>query len=129
MFRLLGAALVAAFFAPIAPKAKAQEDYLGRIVVVPYNFCPRNTLPAEGQWLNIREYSPLFALMGTSFGGDGRTTFALPDLRGRVILSQGRQGDKVYAVGDVVQINEGSETQGLVLQSCIVIQGSFPTRN
>lgn len=57
--------------------------YLGEVIAFGGNFAPRGYLKAEGQLLSIASNSALFALLGTSFGGDGRTTFALPDLRGR----------------------------------------------
>ena len=54
---------------------------MGEILLVPYEFAPAGSVYCEGQLLRIAEYTPLFALMGSRFGGDGRTTFALPDLR------------------------------------------------
>ncbi|ASR49172.1 microcystin-dependent protein [Paenibacillus kribbensis] len=68
----------------ISPKqAQASpEPYLGEITLYPYTFAPRGWLKCEGQILNISQNTPLFSLLGTNFGGDGRTTFALPDLRG-----------------------------------------------
>lgn len=57
--------------------------FIGEILRVPYTFCPNETLEANGQLLPIDDYSALFALLGTRFGGDGQFTFALPDLRGR----------------------------------------------
>ena len=56
---------------------------------VGFNFCPRGWALAEGQLLSISSNSALFSLFGTIYGGDGRTTFALPDLRGRVPMSAG----------------------------------------
>lgn len=66
------------------------EPYLGQIYLVGYNFAQRNFAFAEGQLLPIAQYTALFSLYGTIYGGDGRTTFALPDLRGRVPLGVGQ---------------------------------------
>ncbi len=63
---------------------------LGQVMLVGFNFCPRGWVAAEGQLLNISSYSALFSLYGTIYGGDGRTTFGLPDLRGRVPIGQGQ---------------------------------------
>ena len=63
--------------------------YLGDIITVGENFCPRGWLSAEGQILPIASYPALFSLLGTIYGGDGRSTFALPDLRGRTAMGQG----------------------------------------
>ena len=65
------------------------EPYLGQIEAFPYNFVPRNWLPCQGQLLPIAQYQALFALLETTYGGNGRNTFALPDLRGRVAIGQG----------------------------------------
>jgi microcystin-dependent protein len=72
-------------FSVSAPKpAAAQADpFLGQLALVGFNFCPRGWSSAEGQLLSIAQNNALFALLGTIYGGDGRTTFALPDLRGR----------------------------------------------
>lgn len=63
--------------------------YLGELMPGGWNFCPRGTARADGQLLPISQNSALFSLLGTQFGGDGRTTFALPDLRGRSPLHNG----------------------------------------
>ncbi|MBE1292797.1 MAG: phage tail protein [Rhodobacteraceae bacterium] len=70
--------------------AQAQsEPFLGQVSLFGFNFCPRGWAAAEGQLLPISSNSALFSLFGTIYGGDGRTTFALPDLRGRVPLHHG----------------------------------------
>lgn len=56
---------------------------------VGFNFCPRGWSTAEGQLLAISSNTALFSLLGTTFGGDGRTTFGLPDLRGRSAVGYG----------------------------------------
>lgn len=59
------------------------EPFLGEIRAVGFNFAPRGWLPCQGQLLSIAQNSALFSLLGTTFGGDGIQTFALPDYRGR----------------------------------------------
>ncbi len=73
----------------MATPAGAQDQYLGEVLMVGFTFCPRNTASAEGQLLSIASNTALFSLLGTTYGGDGRTTFALPDLRGRSPVGQG----------------------------------------
>ncbi|MFC5739544.1 phage tail protein [Sinirhodobacter huangdaonensis] len=63
-----------------------EEPYIGDIMIVGFNFCPRNWVPAQGQLMAVAQNQALFALLGTTYGGDGRTTFALPDLQGRVTV-------------------------------------------
>jgi len=65
------------------------DPFLGQITVFPYNFAPKGWALCGGQLLPIAQYTALFSLLGTQFGGDGRTTFGLPDLRGRVPIGQG----------------------------------------
>jgi microcystin-dependent protein len=82
--------LVITVFLAAAPRAGAQEPLLGEIKWVPYNFTPVGWADCNGQLLAISQNTALFSLLGTTFGGDGRTTFALPDMRGRVSLHVGQ---------------------------------------
>lgn len=79
--------------------ARAQEPYLSELRSFGFNFCPRGWDQAAGQILPINQNQALFSLLGTQFGGDGRTTFALPDLRGRAAVGWGQQGSDTYTVG------------------------------
>lgn len=65
------------------------NPYIGELMIVGFNFCPRGWIPAEGQLLAIASYQALFSLYGTNYGGDGRTSFGMPDLRGRVAIGEG----------------------------------------
>lgn len=65
------------------------EPFIGQIQTFGFNFAPRGWAFCDGQLLSIAQNNPLFALLGTTYGGDGRTTFGLPDLRGRVPLHEG----------------------------------------
>ena len=60
------------------------EPFLSEISIFGFNFAPRGFAQCNGQLLPINQNQSLYSLLGTTFGGDGRTTFALPDLRGRV---------------------------------------------
>jgi len=65
------------------------EAYLGEIRMFAGNYAPQGWALCNGQSLSISEYDALFALIGTTYGGDGQTTFALPDLRGRIPVDMG----------------------------------------
>ena len=65
------------------------EPFLAEVKIVGFNFAPRGYAFCDGQILPISQNTALFSLLGTSFGGDGRTSFALPDLRGRVPVHTG----------------------------------------
>ena len=65
------------------------EEYIGTVQAFAFGFTPRDWLPCNGQLLAISQYQTLFSLLGTTYGGDGRTTFGLPDLRGRTPVNQG----------------------------------------
>jgi microcystin-dependent protein len=65
------------------------EPFIGQIQAFGFNFAPRGWAQCNGQLLSIQQYTALFSLIGTTFGGDGRTTFALPDLRGRSMVGIG----------------------------------------
>src|SRR3977135_1872487 len=64
--------------------------FLGEITLVPYNFAPRGYAFCQGQILSISQNTALFSLLGTTYGGNGVTTFALPDLRGRALVHVGQ---------------------------------------
>jgi microcystin-dependent protein len=66
------------------------EAFIGTIMPVAFNFAPRGWMQCNGQVLPIAQYSALFALIGTMYGGNGTTTFALPDLRGRTLVGAGQ---------------------------------------
>ena len=65
------------------------EPFIGQIMLFAGNFAPRGWAFCDGQLLAIASNTALFSILGTNFGGDGRTTFALPDLRGRVPMHAG----------------------------------------
>lgn len=85
-------AIALVFFATIAwitPASAGPEPYIGEISIYAFNFAPRDWANCDGQLLPISQNTALFSLLGTTYGGDGRTTFALPDLRGRVAIHTG----------------------------------------
>lgn len=65
------------------------EPYLGEIRMFGGNYAPRGWALCDGGTLAVSQYDALFSLLGTTYGGDGRTTFALPDLRGRLPIHMG----------------------------------------
>jgi microcystin-dependent protein len=65
--------------------------YVGEIKLVGFNFAPRNYAFAQGQILSISQNTALFSLLGVNFGGDGKSNFGLPDLRGRAAMFYGSQ--------------------------------------
>ena len=75
------------------------EPFIGEIRLFPYTFAPRGWAFCHGQVLSIAQNTALFALIGTTYGGNGTVTFALPDLRGRVPVSAG-QGPGQYFLGE-----------------------------
>ncbi|WP_346857049.1 tail fiber protein [uncultured Draconibacterium sp.] len=65
------------------------DPFIGQIVMFGGNFAPRGWAFCDGQLLSIAQNTALFSILGTTYGGDGRTTFGLPDLRGRVPMHPG----------------------------------------
>ena len=84
--RVLGAIAGGAWLGGLAPKAEATTDmpYLGEIRMFGANWAPVGWLICDGSLLSTTQYETLFQLIGTTYGGDGQDTFALPDLRGRI---------------------------------------------
>lgn len=85
---------------------------MGTILGFAFNFAPPGWLTCSGQLLSIAQNSALFSLLGTTYGGDGQTTFALPDLRGRSLVGMGSgPGLSNIVIGQI----SGSENMTLLL--------------
>jgi len=85
--------------------------HIGELALFGFNFPPVGWARCEGQLLPIVQYDALFTLIGTTYGGDGQTTFALPDLRGRVVLHQGTgPGLPAYSIGQAAGVPQTSLT-------------------
>lgn len=97
MTRSLGAAMLVALGASISPQqAQAQSDpFLGEMRWVAFDYAPRGWAKCDGQVLAISNNQALFSLLGTTYGGNGQTTFALPDMRGRAPIHV----DSAYPLG------------------------------
>ncbi len=99
------------------------EPFLGEIRMFAFNFPPRSWALCDGQILPINQNQSLYALLGTTYGGDGRTTFALPDLRGRVPMhfgdghSLGQKGGVENVVLSEPQIPSHSHGQSAEMSS------------
>lgn len=86
------------------------DGYLGMIMGWAPNYAPRGWMFCHGQILPVQQFTALFSLLGTTYGGDGRTTFMLPDLRGRIPVGAGQgPGTRFYEQGASL----GSETVAL----------------
>lgn len=82
------------------------EPFIGEMLWVPFNFAPRGWARCDGQLLSINTNQALFSLLGTTYGGNGTTTFALPDMRGRVPINAGQGA----GLSNYVQGQTGGET-------------------
>lgn len=77
------------------------DPFIGQLLLVPYNYAPKGWEICDGRLLLVKENAHLFALLGTTYGGDGTKTFALPDLRGRVAVGAGQAPDlQNYKLGE-----------------------------
>jgi microcystin-dependent protein len=95
------------------------EPFLGQLMIFAGNFAPKGWQTCDGQLLSIAQNSALFALLGTTYGGNGQTTFALPDLRGRVPIHVGQgPGLSNYALGEVTGV-----------ENVTLIQTEIPAHN
>lgn len=124
------------------------EGFLGEVRIFAGNFAPRGWADCNGQVLAISQNSALFSILGTTYGGDGRTTFALPDLRGRMPIGSGQgPGLPNYRLGDrggvadftTQAVSSGSGVNAvnnssamppyLAVRYIICMQGIFPSRS
>jgi microcystin-dependent protein len=106
-------AAVLAASAGAGPAAAASEPYIGEIMFVGANYCPRGWVPADGRTLPINQNQALFSLFGFRYGGDGQTTFRVP----RIV----RQMDAELVVPGYVRTTP--------LLACVALQGIFPPRD
>jgi microcystin-dependent protein len=134
----------------IFPSSLPTADTIGVINEFAGNFGPNGAIPCDGRLLLIADYDTLFAVIGTTYGGDGQTTFAVPDLRGRVPVGTGtRPGSShTYVLGEagggetivIGQANEPAFYSGtglptsnvqpyLALTMMVALQGIFPSQN
>lgn len=87
------------------------DEFIGTIKAFGFNFAPRGWALCQGQLLPIAQNTALFSLLGTTYGGNGTTTFALPDLRGRMPIGQGQgPGLSNYVMGQM----GGTENTSLI---------------
>ena len=86
--------------------------YMSQISVFAFDIVPKGWMPCNGQLLSINQYQALFSLLGTTYGGNGTTNFALPNLQGRVPVGTGNSAWGTFTPGQA----GGSETVGLTTQ-------------
>jgi microcystin-dependent protein len=116
------------------------QPFVGQVCTFAFNFCPRGFALAAGQLLPLSQNVALFALLGTFYGGDGRTTFALPDLRGRTAVGVSVSSNPGTTGGDATTVSlridnssggvpvPATQSPFLGLTRCIALQGVFPPR-
>src|ERR1700761_7227602 len=88
------------------------QPFLGEIEIFGFNFAPQGWAQCNGQLLSVKQNNALFSLLGTQFGGDGQSTFGLPNLQGQIPVGQGQgPGLSRYTMGET----SGTETVTLLL--------------
>ncbi|MGI4821692.1 MAG: phage tail protein [Janthinobacterium lividum] len=105
----LGASLLGRPAQASPTRITSTSPYVGEIMLVGFNFVPQGWLECDGSLQSISDYDTLFTLIGTTYGGDGQNSFALPDLRGRAPMHQGNG----YQLGQV----GGQETTTLTVRN------------
>jgi microcystin-dependent protein len=148
--KTLRIALAAALGATIAigsrvTPAGAQQPYIGEIITFAGNFCPVGYQPADGSLLQIFQYQSLFNVIEFLFGGDGQSTFGVPNLQGATIMGTG-QGTNLppitigqtggnantakvqTATAKSVEV-PATQSPSLALTQCIALIGFFPSRD
>ncbi len=108
------------------------QAFIGEIRLFPYNYAPRGWALCNGQLMPISQNQALFALLGTTYGGNGVQTYALPNLQGRVAVSSGQSPSGSYDTLGATGSGSGQGTTGqqyLVLNYCICLWGIYPSRS
>lgn len=113
------------------------DPFIGEIKAFGFDFAPRGWASCDGQVMPLMQNTALYALLGTQYGGDGKTTFVLPDLRGRAPLGRGSANGTEFKQGaegsffsaETTSVPADEKSYGtLGVNFCIAIQGWFPRR-
>ncbi len=100
------------------------EPFLAEVRIVGFNFAPRGWALCDGQILPINQNQSLYSLLGTTYGGDGRTSFALPDLRGRTPIHVGSSNGTSHTLGQKSGEENHTLSAGEMPQHNHTVQGS-----
>jgi len=101
------------------------DAFIGEIRLFAGNYAPQDWALCDGSLLRIADYNTLYALLGTTYGGDGATTFALPDLRGRVPVSFGQlTGGSIYVQGQKLGEETHTLTEGELAAHSHLLMGA-----
>lgn len=95
------------------------DPFVAEIRILPYNFAPKGWAWCNGQTLPLSQNTALFSLLGTNYGGDGKSTFGLPDLRGRAPMHPGQ--------GPGLSVHDLGETSGV--ESVSLLESEIPSHN
>ncbi len=122
-----------------APAPESVEGMIGEVRMFAGNFAPRGWAFCQGQLLAISSNQALFSILGTTYGGDGRTTFGLPDLRAKAPVHPGTSsglpnfrlgGPASVTANSALSSGERSYSHGLMGMNYIIcVQGIYPSRN
>ena len=120
------------------PTTASSEQYLGEMRFIAGNSLPRGWEFCDGQVLEIMQHTALFSLLGSTYGGDGRATFALPDARGRALTNSGTgPGLPTVRIGETsansANLQGGTQANAslpwLAVRCIIAVQGPYPSRH
>jgi microcystin-dependent protein len=109
--------------------------YLGEIKMISWNYAPKGWTFCNGQTLPINQNQALFSILGTTYGGNGQTTFALPDLRTRVPVNAGNgvvlgeQGGEQAVTLNINQIGHGHNVKASATATTNTAAGNFPANS
>ncbi|NBU99322.1 MAG: tail fiber protein [Spirochaetia bacterium] len=103
------------------------ENFIGQIIMMATNYVPRGYLPCDGRLIPIQQNTALFSLLGTMYGGDGRTDFGLPNLKGRIPV----QSDSASKINTLVTNGHGEDKfiQTTEVIYCICVEGIYPSKD
>jgi microcystin-dependent protein len=108
------------------------EPFLGEIKIVSFNFAPKGWAQCNGQLLPINQNQALFSILGTTYGGNGQTTFALPDLRGRLPIHFGNGfplGERAGEINHTLTLGELATHSHQLVASANAADTAVPTND
>lgn len=110
------------------------DNFIGEIRVFSAGKIPTGWVACNGQTMQITQNAALYALLGTNFGGDGKTTFNLPDLRGRAMIGYGTSGGVNYQIGNKAGVETVTLTTSMIpmhihMMQAASVNGTQPLNN
>jgi microcystin-dependent protein len=116
------------YIIPTSDRASYDDPYIGEVRAVGFDYNPKDWMECNGALIPISRNTALFSLLGNRYGGDARQTFAVPDLRGRALVSSDETHPLASTFGHEIEEGTGADVSFVAVRYVICVSGMFPAR-